>query len=57
MFKIRNESIINDSRKNRIYTDVDVEFEILNISVPITCPIYTTATHTQQIKLLKITGK
>jgi hypothetical protein len=57
MYKMSNENIISDSCKDRIYTNVDVEFEILNSSVPITCPMYTSNTQAQQIRLLKITGK
>jgi hypothetical protein len=57
MFKMSNENIINDSCKDRIYTNVDVEFEIINSSVPINCPMYTSNTQAQQVRLLKITGK
>ena len=57
IFKMSNENIINDSCKNRIYTNVDVEFEILNTSATITCPMYTTGTTARQVRLIKITGK
>jgi hypothetical protein len=57
MYKMSNENLISDSCKDRIYTNVDVEFEILNNSVPITCPMYTGNTQAQQVRLLKIAGK
>jgi hypothetical protein len=57
MFKMVNDYIINDSCKNRYYTDVNVEYELLNTHTTISCPVYTQDTQAVQIRLITISGK
>ncbi len=57
MYKISNEAMVYSICKDRMYTSVVVDYEILSSFSPITCPMYTTRSEAQQVKLVSVYEK
>jgi hypothetical protein len=56
-YKPVNESIIADSCRNRYYTDVTVQYQLLNTQVPITCKNFTPETSLAGLTIISIKGR
>lgn len=54
MYKISNESLVYDICKDHLYTKVKVDYELLDSFSSITCPMYTTNTQAQLLKIISV---